>query len=45
MTSAAGQHRLPKPGLVQTMVGAQLELNIPRRARLLQKQQRFVQHG
>ncbi len=44
MTSAAGQHRLPKPCLIQTMVGAQLELDVPRRAGLLQDKQRFVQH-
>jgi hypothetical protein len=42
---AAGQHRLPQPGLVQVMVSAQLELNVPRRAGFLQQQQRFVQHG
>jgi hypothetical protein len=31
--------------LIQSMVGAELELDIPRRAGLLEQEQRFVQHG
>jgi hypothetical protein len=31
--------------LIQSMVGAELELDIPRRAGLLEQEQRFVQYG
>ncbi|PZS20949.1 MAG: hypothetical protein DLM60_07955 [Pseudonocardiales bacterium] len=44
MTLTAAVHRSPQRRLVQVVVSCQLELDVPRRAGLLQQQQRLVQH-